>query len=197
MLPRGPKKILIINGNPDPSPARLSSALAKAYREGAEQAGHHVHQIDIGGLNIPFLRTAAAFAAHPGEKAVVEAQAAFMAAEHAVFIYPLWLGGPPALLKAYMEQLACGHFLLREAKAGFPQGGLKGRSARVVVTMGMPPLIYRTVFGAHGVKAFNGSILRISGFTPVRTSYFGGAAIAAPRNGALIKRLRAMGGKAA
>ncbi len=192
-----PKSILILNGNPDASPERLSSALAHAYRDGAQRAGHHVQQIDIGALDIPLLRTAAAFSAQPGDKRVIEAQDAFTKAEHVVFIYPLWLGGPPALLKAYMEQVACGHFLLRERKGSFPAGGLKGRSARTIVTMGMPPLLYRTVFGAHGTKAFNRSILRMSGFSPVRTSYFGGAAITAPRSAKLIEQVGEMGQRVA
>ena len=193
----GPKNILIINANPDPAPERLSHALAQAYGAGAQEAGHHVRQIDIGNLDIPFLRTAAAFAAQPGERAIVDAQKAFSAADHLVFLYPLWLGGPPALLKAYMEQLACGQFLLRERKGGFPQGALKGKSARVIVTMGMPPLVYRLVFGAHGAKAFNRSILGMAGIAPVRTSYFGGAAITAPRSSGLVSRIRDMGRSAA
>lgn len=193
----GPKNILIINANPDPSPERLSHALAQAYGEGAQKAGHHVRQIDIGNLDIPFLRTAAAFATQPGERAIVDAQKAFTAANHLVFIYPLWLGGPPALLKAYMEQLACGQFLLRERKGGFPQGTLKGRSARVIVTMGMPPLVYRLVFGAHGAKAFNRSILAMSGIAPIRTSYFGGAAITSPRSDGPVSHVREMGRRAA
>ena len=87
----------------------------------------------------------------------------------------LWLGGIPALLKAFLEQLACGEFLLRARERGFPQGRLKGRSARVIVTMGMPPLLYRLIYGAHGVKAFNRSILAIAGVKPVVTSLFSAA----------------------
>lgn len=197
MSRQGSKRILIINGNPDPSADRLSHALARAYRKGAEKAGHHVQQINIGDQNIPFLRTAAAFAAQPVERSVIDAQSAFTAADHVVFIYPLWLGGPPALLKAYMEQLACGQFLLRHHNGTLPQGRLKGRSARVIVTMGMPPFIYRTLFGAHGVKAFNRSILKMSGLAPVQTSYFGGSAIEPPQSSRLVKRLCHLGERAA
>ena len=191
------KRILIVNGHPDPSPERLSSALANAYQEGATSAGHDVRKMDVGTVNLPCLRTAAEFLQPAAEKPVMEAQAAFLSADHLLFIYPLWLGGPPALLKAFMERLACGHFLLREGKGSFPRGALKGRSARVIVTLGMPPLLYRTVFGAHGVKAFNRSILKISGIAPVRTSYFGGSAIMAPRSSRLVQQLYEMGRRAA
>jgi len=191
------KHILIIEGHPDPSPERLVSALASAYQKGAEGADRIVRRINVGAMYFPLLRTAAEFAQEPPDQAIREARSAFLQADHIVFIYPLWLGGPPALLKAFMEQMARGQFLLQENKGGFPRGGLKGRSASVIVTMGMPPLVYRTLFGAHGVKAFNRSILRMAGLSPVRTSYFGGASITPPRCTELVEKLRVMGRRAA
>lgn len=187
------KQILVINGNPDPAPERLSSALATAYQEGAEGKDCKVRRLDVGGLDIPVLRKAADFLTQATDRATTEAQEAFLAANHIVLIYPIWLGSPPALLKAFMEQLSRSEFLLKKKGDGFPAGGLKGRSARVIVTMGMPTLLYRTWFGAHGVKAFNQAILGMAGLSPIRTSYFGAAAIAPPRSGQLVEKVRAMG----
>lgn len=191
------KHILIINGNPDPSAGRLSHALAQAYREGAEESGATVRQIDVGALDFPVLREAAQFTTAPGEAAIVAAQDAFLAADHIVFIFPLWLGGPPALFKAYMEQVGRNYFLLGKTERGFPPGQLNGRSARVIVTMGMPPVIYRFGFGAHGVKAFNRAILYLAGIKPVRTSLFGGGQIEARGAPRTIERVRELGRKMA
>jgi putative NADPH-quinone reductase len=191
------KNLLIINGHPDASPGRLSSALAAAYQEGAEAAGHTVRRINIGAIEFPVLRDPSKFTSKPSEVAILDAQNEFLKADHLVFIFPLWLGGPPALLKAFLEQIACGQFLLRERKHGFPTGGLKGRSASVIVTMGMPPLLYRVIFGARGIKSFNQGILRLSGLSPIRAYYFGGAAITPPGCTRLIQKLREMGRKAA
>jgi putative NADPH-quinone reductase len=185
--------ILVIDGNPDPSPERLTAALATAYQEGAQGAGCSVRRLDVGSLNFPILRKAADFSATPSKKTVVEAREAFLAADHIVFVYPLWLGGPPALLKALMEQIGRVQFLLRENKGGFPLGGLKGRSARIIVTMGMPAFLYRILYRAHGVKAFNRSLLGIAGLSPVKTSYFGGAAILPPQSARLVEKVRKMG----
>ena len=171
------KNILLINGNPDPSPEKLTSALTKAYREGAEDSGCTVRQIDVGGISFPWLHNAEEFASEAADKPIIEAQDAFLAAEHVVFAYPLWLGSAPALLKAYMEQVGRGEFLLGKGEGRFPHGRLKGRSARVIVTMGMPTLLYRTLYGGHGVKAFNRSILGIAGIKPVATTLFGGSEI--------------------
>jgi putative NADPH-quinone reductase len=189
--------ILVIDGHPDASPERLSGALAAAYQEGAEAAGCIVRRIDVGAIQVPILRNAAEFAGKTADEAIVEAQGAFLKADHIVFIFPLWLGGPPALLKAFLEQVARGQFLLRERKRGFPLGGLKGRSAHVIVTMGMPPLLYRVIFGAHGIKAFTQGILRLAGLSPVRTSYFGGSDITPPNCERLIGKIHQMGRRAA
>ena len=187
------KRVLVINGNPDPAPERLSSALAQAYGKGAAEGNCEVQRLDIARLDFPLLRTTAQFLAESPAQDIRRAQAAFLTAEHVAFIYPLWLGGPPALLKGFMEQLGCNQFLLQANNNRFPRGGLKGRSASVIVTMGMPPLIYRTWFGGHGVKAFNSGILRLAGFSPIRTHLFGGRAITAPHSMRLVQKARQLG----
>lgn len=168
------RRILIINGHPDPDPARLNAALARAYAAGAQSAGHICERIDVGALSFPFMKSAGNFTGAPPHSDIVEARKAILAADHLVFLFPLWLGAPPAQLKAFMEWAGCGEFFLGQGKASFPKGKLGGRSARLVVTMGMPALIYRLYFGAHGVKAFAGGILRLAGVKPVRTTYLGG-----------------------
>jgi putative NADPH-quinone reductase len=191
------KHVLILNGNPDPGPDRLTHALADAYRKGAEDAGCVVRHINIGDLDFPILRNAEQFATYPREEAIIEAREAFLNANHIVILYPLWLGGPPALLKAYMEQIGRDNFLLGKSERGFPAGRLKGRSARVIVTMGMPALIYRLWYGAHGVKAFNRSILNLAGIRPVATSLFGGVGMKPGACAAIIEKVRKMGRKLA
>lgn len=192
------KKILVINGHPDAAPERLSGALATAYQQGAEASGYGVRRIDVGKVHFPIMRNAAEFADKSTDQPIVEAQAAFLEADHLVFIFPLWLGSPPALLKAFLEQVARGQFLLREKrKHGFPVGGLKGRSSHVIVTMGMPPLLYRILFGARGVKAFTQGILRLAGLSPIRISYFGGPDITPPNCEKLIRKVHQMGRKGA
>ena len=71
---------------------------------------------------------------------------------------------------------------------------LKGRSARVVVAMGMPRAAYRLIFGAHGVKGFESGILGMAGFKPVRETLIGGVgALKKQRSDALMARLGALG----
>jgi putative NADPH-quinone reductase len=77
-------------------------------------------------------------------------------------IFPLWRGTMPALLKAFIEQVMRPGVAIEYRKHGFPRGVLAGRSARLVVTMGMPAMIYRWYFRVHGVRGLERSILRFS-----------------------------------
>ncbi len=50
---------------------------------------------------------------------------------------------------------------------------LTGKSARIVVTMGMPAFFYRWYFGAHGLRSLERNILGFAGIGPIRESLFG------------------------
>lgn len=169
-----PKKILIVQGHPDPAPERLCRALAQAYRRGAEAAGAEVREIDVARLDFPLLRTEADFHRGPdaAPEAIRRAAADIAWADHLLIIYPLWMGDMPALLKAFFEQTFRPGFALSYGE-GFPKPMFKGKSARVAVTMGMPKAAYRLLFGAHGVKALEKSALGFAGMKPIRESLFG------------------------
>ena len=62
-------------------------------------------------------------------------------------------------------------FAIDEGRGGGKR--LRGRSAHVVVTMGMPAFWYRLFFFAHGVRGMVRSILRFTGIGPVRTTLIG------------------------
>ncbi|MBN9589403.1 MAG: hypothetical protein BGN85_07050 [Alphaproteobacteria bacterium 64-11] len=187
------RHVLVINGNPDAAPERLSAALARAYAEGAEKAGAMVRELNVGTLDFPLLRRGTDFLQEPTEPAILSARGQILLADHLVFIFPLWLGGPPAMLKGFMEQIARAGFALKTEGKGFPHGALKGRSARVIATMGMPALLYRLFYGAHGVKAFNRSMLGISGIRPIRTSCFGGVGTSGAHPEKIIAGVHALG----
>jgi putative NADPH-quinone reductase len=95
-------------------------------------------------------------------------------AEHIVFFFPLWLGDMPALLKGFLEQVARPGFAFTSADGNpFVHKALTGRSARVVVTMGMPALVYRYYFRAHSVKSLERNILGFIGIKPVNETLIG------------------------
>jgi putative NADPH-quinone reductase len=188
-------KICIIQGHPDPSGNHLCHGLAAAYRNGAEEAGHKVSDIDIANMAIEFLRDPANMSNIPSGE-ILAAQQKMKDADHLMIIYPLWLGTMPALVKAFFEQAACGEFLIGASKKGWPIGKLKGRSARLVVTMGMPSSAYKLVFGAHGVRAFENGILGISGVGPIRETLFGDVEKDTKTRGKWIAKMTNLGARA-
>jgi putative NADPH-quinone reductase len=124
-------------------------------------------------LEVPLLRTKAEFETGTPPAGAREAQEAILWAQHLVIVYPLWLGTMPALLKGFLEQTFRPGFAFATDANGPWSKRLKGRSARIVVTMGMPALAYRWYFGAHGLKSLERSILGFCGIRPIRASLFG------------------------
>lgn len=169
------KRILILQGHPDATARHYCHALAEAYADGARRAGHSVETCEIAQLDFPLLRSKADWDDGPTPDSLKPAQEAILRAEHLVFVFPLWLGGMPALLKGFLEQVARPGFAFVRDGAGtaFTKKGLKGRSARVVVTMGMPAVVYRWFYRAHSVKSLERNILGFVGIAPVHETLIG------------------------
>jgi putative NADPH-quinone reductase len=171
-----PRRILVIIGHPDPEPKRLCRALAASYADGARSAGHEVQLIDVAALDFPLLRTMEEFERRPLPVTLEAAVEAIRHAEHIVLVFPLWLGTMPALLKAFLEQVMRPGVAFAYSEAGgggFARTLLKGRSARVIVTMGMPASFYRFWYLGHGVAGLRRNILNFVGISPVRETLFG------------------------
>ncbi len=167
-----------------------------AYTEGARGAGHQVRTIDLAPLAFPMLRTSQEFEHGTIPDDLDEAARALVWAQHVVLVFPLWLGTMPAKLKAFLEQV------MRPGKAfafpaegeGFAKSLLRGRSARLVVTMGMPAAIYRIWYLSHGIAGMRRGILNFAGIRPVRETLFGMVANADDAKRAKwIGQMRALG----
>ena len=191
------RRILIIQGHPDPAGGHLCHALADAYANGAVKRGHEVRQLAVSALDLPLLRRQEDWIAPPPPK-VAQCQDAIAWSNHLVIIYPLWHGALPAVLKGFFEQVFREAFVM-SADAGGQKWhkGLSGRSARIVVTMGMPALVYRWYFGAHTLKGLERNILRFAGIGPIRETLIGSAGTMPPdRAEKYLSKLRDLGATA-
>lgn len=160
------RRIAIIDGHPDPDRARFVHALADSYADGAIAGGHAVRRIEVAQLDFPMLKSRRQWTDEPLPPALAEAQAAIGWADHIVILYPLWLGDVPAMLKAFFEQVMRPGFALTEGVRPTPM--LKGKSARIVVTMGMPGFFYAFYYRAHSLKSLERNVLKLVGIRPVR-----------------------------
>ena len=187
------RRIALIDGHPDGSPERFCHALANAYAEAAAAGGHAVKRLSLAETDIPFLRSARDWSEGTPTPAIRAAQEAIGWADHLVIIYPLWLGAMPALLKAFFEQIGRPGFAIARGKPTLSPGLLKGKSARIVVTMGMPALIYRFFFRAHSLKSLERNILKFCGIGPIRETLIGSVEASAEKREAWLVELRRLG----
>jgi NAD(P)H dehydrogenase (quinone) len=166
------KRVLIILGHP--STDSFCGAIATCYFEAAAQAGREVRIVQLGALNFdPVL--------HEGynqiqtlEQDLLDAQADIMWAEHLVFVFPLWWGGVPALLKGFIDRtfLPGFAFKYRQGKV-FPDKLLKGRTAHLLVAMDTAPWYYKWVYWMPGLHQMRKHTLAFCGIKPLTTLMFG------------------------
>lgn len=168
------KNILLIQGHPDVQQHHLCNELERSYARGAIDAGHELRHVNVAAIDFPLLRSQQEWEHGLLPANLKPAQDAIQWAEHIVFFFPLWLGDMPAILKGFLEQIARPDFAFTsDGKNPFAHKGLTGRSARVVVTMGMPALVYRWYFRAHSLKSLERNILGFVGIAPINETLIG------------------------
>lgn len=167
------KRILIVLGHPDSE--SFCGAIASAYETAARTAGHKVLRIDLGKIRFDPVLHKGYSEIQPLEPDLLDAQETIIKADHLVFVYPVWWGGPPALMKGFFDRLFLPGFAY---KFNSPESLtwerlLSGRSARLLVTMDTPPWYYRFIYRMPGHNQMKRTILDFCGVKPVSISEFG------------------------
>lgn len=166
------KRVLVILGHP--SEASLCGAIANAYLKGAQAAEHEVRFLSLGKLKFdPILRdgynTIQAL-----EPDLVAAQESIAWAEHIVFVYPIWWGSIPAILKGFFDRIFLPGFAFKFRKEALMVDGLlKHRTAHLIATMDTPPWYYRLVYRMPGHNQMKRTILEFCGIKPVTVTSYG------------------------
>jgi len=164
------KKILTIFGHP-----RIDSyckAITDSYISGAKKSGAEIKSINVADLKF-----------NPNLERMIEnielesdlkkAQEDIKWADHITFIYPLWWGYMPALLKGFIDRTFEAGFAAKYSKWGIPVGLLKGKSARIITTMDAPPFWYNLTYSNPGSKVLKKCVLKDCGFKPIKTTQIG------------------------
>lgn len=136
-------QVLIILAHPDPK--SFTAKIAKAYKEGAVKAGHTVELLDLykTNLQLGFLKPETKKEYEINQPIRLKLQEKLARANEIVFVHPLWWGGPPAILKNFLDQTFTPGFAYRHAKDKkllpkrlnvMPQRLLKGRRVRLFIT---------------------------------------------------------------
>lgn len=166
------KKILIINGHPNPS--SFNFGIAESYLKGAIASGSEVDTITIADLkfnpNLQFgyqKRTEL-------EPDLLESWQKIKKADHLVWIHPVWWGGLPAITKGFIDRLFLPGmaFQYRENSVWWDKL-LKGKTAHIITTLDQPSWYYKLFYGNPSVNQLKKSTLEFCGVKPVKVSYIG------------------------
>lgn len=156
---------LVIDGHP--SPDSLVSALARRYAEAhGDAVVLAVRDLDFD----PVLR-AGYRAEQPLEPDLERALEAIFAADHVVVATPVWWASTPALLKGFLDRVLLPRVAYRYRANGFPEGLLRGRTGRVIMTSDSPRwFLWAT--GDPAMRQLRAQTLRFCGIRRVRASRF-------------------------
>jgi putative NADPH-quinone reductase len=166
------KHILVILGHP--ANDSFCGALADSYIKGVQAAGNKVQLISLGDLSFDPILHNGYTTIQKLEPDLVTAQAAVTWAQHIVFVYPIWWGAMPALLKGFIDRIFLPGFAFKYRDGSvFWDRLLAGRSAHLLVTMDTPPWYFRWIYHMPGHHQMQRTILEFCGIKPVTISSFG------------------------
>ncbi|MCF7910520.1 NAD(P)H-dependent oxidoreductase [Candidatus Pacearchaeota archaeon] len=169
------KKILVIIGHP--SKKSLNKAIADKYVFGVRKSGGNINIKRINLYDLKF-----DLVLHEGYNKIQELEPdledsweKIKWAEHIVFIFPIWWGTMPALMKGFIDRVFLpGYAFTDVGESGFPKKRLlKGKTSSLIITGGGPRWLY-FLFGNFFTLPFTLAILRFVGLKPKNTKCFGG-----------------------
>jgi len=166
------KKIVIINGHPNPN--SFNFAIAAVYKEGAKLSGAEIREITIADLKFePNLKFGYQKRIEL-EPDLLQAWEAIQWADHLVWVHPVWWGGLPAITKGFIDRLFLpGMAFSYRENSVFWNKLLKGKTARIITTLDQPGWYYWLFFGKPSVNQLKKSTLQFCGINPVKTTYIG------------------------
>lgn len=165
------RKILIINGHPDPM--SFCESLTNSYEKGAREGGFEVKRINLRDLKFdPIL--------HNGYRTIQNlepdlsmSQEAIKWSEHIVWVFPTWWLGIPALMKGFIDRAFVPGFGFKYRKNSILWDKLlKGRSSRLLITMDAPYIVNLFRYGGDGHFNFRKGVLWFCGIGPIKTKVF-------------------------
>lgn len=166
------KNILIINAHPDKE--SFCFALAESYKKGAISSGTECKLVHLIDLKFNPILTFGYKTVSALEPDLVKIQQDILRANHLVFVYPNWWSTYPALLKGFFDRVFIPGFAFKDQeKSPMPIKLLKGKSARLLVTMDSPKWYYWLITKSPGHNSMKRGILGFCGIKPIKISSFG------------------------
>lgn len=164
------KQILIINGHPDKE--SFNYALSAAYIKGVNKTDAELTQINISDLDFnPNLRFGYRKRMEL-EPDLVDAIEKIKKADHIVWIFPIWWGGYPALMKGFIDRTFLPGITFQPIEGKpLPKKLLKGKSARLIITSDTPRWYDFLFMKRPAINQFKKGTLQFCGINPVKVTF--------------------------
>lgn len=164
--------ILIINGHPDEE--SFSFALHNAYKKGVLASHTELQEIKIRELdfnpNLQFgyrKRTVL-------EPDLLEAQEKIKWANHIVWIYPVWWGSYPAIMKGFIDRVFLPGFAFQKRDGSvWWDKFMTGKSARIISTLDQPAWYYKWINKCPSHSSIKKLTCDFVGIKPVKFTTIG------------------------
>ncbi|MEL6863725.1 MAG: NAD(P)H-dependent oxidoreductase [Bacteroidota bacterium] len=166
------KKILIINGHPDKE--SFNFALSESYRKGVESSNAEIKAINIRDLEFnPNLQYGYRKRTEL-EPDLLKAQDWIKWSDHLVWIYPVWWGSVPAIMKGFIDRVFLPGFAFkkREGSVWWDQY-LTGKTARIICTLDQPAWYYKWINSCPSHHAMKKLTMQFVGVKKVRITAIG------------------------
>lgn len=166
------KKILIINGHPDRE--SFNFGLSEAYKQGAGKSNTEIKEINIRDLNFnPNLQFGYRQRTQL-EPDLLDAQDKLKWADHLVWIYPVWWGSVPAIMKGFLDRILLPGFAFNKRENSlWCDKCFTGKTARIICTLDQPAWYYRLAYGSPSHNAMKKGTLNFIGVKKVGITTIG------------------------
>lgn len=166
------KKVLIINGHPDEE--SFNFALAAHYKKGVEKSEAEIQEINIRDLdfnpNLQFgyrKRTEL-------EPDLLKAQEKLKWADHIVWVYPVWWGSVPAIMKGFLDRVLLPGFAFKKREGSvWWDKYFTGKTSRLICTMDQPTWFYRLINRSPSHHAMKKLTMNFIGVKSVKITSIG------------------------
>jgi len=165
------KRVLVLAANPKGS--SFVNYLAETYANAAEE-NNEVQLLKISEMEFSLDLSEGYAEEHFMEESLKSFQASLEWCEHLVIFTPIWWGSLPAKLKGLIDRTFLPGFAFQYEKGKLiPKKLLKGKTARLVMTMDTPPWYYSLIQGAPAIKQLKITTLKFVGFNSVKSKMIG------------------------
>lgn len=166
------KKILVINGHPDKE--SYNYALSNSYIKGALTTKATVKTINIQELNFNLNLEFGYRKRTELEPDLKEAQEKLKWANHIVWVYPIWWGSVPAIMKGFLDRVLLPGFAFQKRQNSLWWDKLFiSKTSRIICTLDQPSWYYKWFYGNPSHNAMKKLTLKFIGVKSVKITTIG------------------------